>query len=52
MAEKIAPEVKKAREALAARYDERNMTDAARAVRAGDWDNEPFMKALVDVQTP
>lgn len=47
----VTPEVKKARSALAKRYKERGMADAARAVTAGDWDGEPFMLALVDVQT-
>jgi hypothetical protein len=39
-----------ARKALAKRYKERGMADAAKNVTSGAWDNEPFMLALVDVQ--
>lgn len=41
-----------AREALAKRYDERNMTEAAACVRNGAWDSEPMVTAIVDVLTP
>jgi hypothetical protein len=46
---KVDEKVARARKALADRYNERGMADAAAAVKRGDWDGEPFMLALLDV---
>ena len=40
--------IQDARDILAARYEERSMMDAARDVKSGAWDKEPFMLAMCD----